>query len=183
MLRLAENGYFRLAGQYTNQRSDGANLLTGKGFSTANAQGYAEYGIGMWTLYGAYSRTGSGADLRTPFTSGPIYTQQVVRSFVRAHETAWQLGIGTDFSTWVPGVTAYFDVTRGTDAINASTGASVPNAIEYNIGAVWTHKKKGSFFDNMRARIRYARVIDSTTLGDRRTTDPRIDVNLPISFL
>ena len=183
VLRLAESGYVRLAGQYTDQRSDGANLLTGRPFSTSNAQGYAEYGNGMWTLYGAYSRTGSGADLRTPFTSGPIYTQQVVRAFVRAHERATQLGVGLNFSAWAPGVSAYFDWTSGTDAINPATGAKLANETEYNIGVLWTYKSKGSFFDGLRSRIRYAWVIDNTALGDQRTTDLRIDVNLPINLL
>lgn len=183
VLRLAESSYLRLAGQYADQRSDGVNLLTGAPFSTSNAQGYGEYGIGMWTLYGAYSRTGSGADLRTPFSSGPIYTQQVTRTFVRAHERASQLGVGMDFSAWVPGVTTYFDWTHGTDAINATTGARLANETEYDVGALWTYRSKGSSFDGLRARIRYAWVIDNTTRGDPRSTDLRVDVNLPISFL
>ena len=183
VLHLAESSYLRLAGQYADQRSDGANLLTGAPFSTSNAQGYAEYGIGMWTLYGTYSRTGSGADLRTPFSSGPIYTQQVTRTFVRAHERAAQLGVGVNFSAWAPGVTTYFDWTRGTDAINATTGARLANETEYDVGAQWTYRSKGTLFDGLRARIRYAWVIDNTTLGDQRTTDLRVDVNLPISFL
>jgi hypothetical protein len=102
---------------------------------------------------------------------------------VRAHERATQLGVGLNFSAWAPGVSAYFDWTRGTDAINATTGARLADETEYNVGALWTYRSKGSFFDGLRSRIRYAWVIDNTALGDQRTTDLRIDVNLPISLL
>jgi hypothetical protein len=179
--RLSNASHLRLAGQYTDQRSEGSNALTGKAFSTSNAQAYAEYGMDGLTLYGAYSRTGSGADLRMPFTSGPIYTQQVTRSFIRAHETAWQLGAGADAGGWVPGLTAFVDVTSGKNAVNANTGAKLADELEYDIGAVWTLKQKGSYIDGLRAR--YGWVTDKTPLGDKKSTDLRIDVNLPINLL
>jgi len=178
--RLSKDSYFRLGGQYTDQRSDGSNALTGKPFSTSNVQVYGEHGRGWLTLYGAYSRTGSGADVRTPFSSGPIYTQQVTRSFVRARESAWQLGVGTDLGAWAPGLTAYFDATRGRDAINPDSGAKLADEAEYDLGVVWTLKQKGSYLDGLRSRIRSAWVIDRTGVGDRKSTDLRIDFNLPI---
>jgi hypothetical protein len=181
--RLSKVSYLRLAGQYTDQRSDGSNALTGRPFSTSNAQAYGEYGMDWLTLYGAYSRTGSGADIRLPFSSGPIYTQQVTRTFVRAHESVWQLGIVADLGARVPGLTAYFDATRGKDAINPSTGAKLADEIEYDVGAVWTLKQKGSYLDGLRTRIRYGWVTDQTGVGDKKSTDLRIDINLPISLL
>jgi hypothetical protein len=183
VLRLADRNYLRFAAQYTDQRSDGSNALTGQSFSTSNAQAYAEWGSPWLTLYGAYSRTGSGADIRLPFSSGPIYTQQMVRSFVRAHEVAWQLGVGADFGTWVPGLSGYFDVTSGSDAIKPATGAKLADATEYDLGIVHTLKQKGSFFDNLRSRLRYGQVIDQTSVGDKKSTDLRIDINLPINLL
>ena len=183
VMRLADKSYLRLAAQYTDQRSDGANALTGQSFSTKNAQAYVEWGNEWLAVYGTYSRTGSGADLRVPFSSGPIYTQQLTRSFVRAHETAWQLGIGADFGTWASGLSGYFDVTSGTDAINPTTGAKLADEIEYDLGVVYTLKQKGSFFDNLRARFRYGWVTDQTSVGDKKSTDLRIDVNLPINLL
>ena len=181
--RLSKESYLRLSGQYTDQRSDGSNALTGKPFSTRNAQAYGEYGMGWLTFYGAYSRTGSGADVRLPFTSGPIYTQQVTRTIVRAHESAWQLGVGADLATWAPGLTAYFDLTSGKDAINASSGAKLADELEYDVGAVWTLKRKGSYLDGLRTRIRYGWVTDQTSVGDKKSTDLRIDINLPINLL
>ena len=181
VMRLADKSYLRLAAQYTDQRSDGANALTGQSFSTKNAQAYAEYGTERLTLYGAYSRTGSGADIRFPFSSGPVFTYQVTRTFVRAHETAWLLGIGSDFGTWVPGLSGWFDVTSGQGAINPTSGAKLADEIECDVGAVYTLKQKGSFFDGLRARIRYGWVTDQT-VGDKHSTDLRIDVNLPINL-
>jgi hypothetical protein len=183
VLHLSKASYLRLGGQYTDQRSDGSNALTGKPFSTSNAQAYGEYGMDWLTFYGAYSRTGSGADLRLPFTSGPIYTQQVTRTFIRAHESAWQLGVGADLGAWAPGVTTFLDVTSGKDAVNAGTGAKLANELEYDLGAMWTLKQKGSYLDGLRSRVRYGWVTDQTKVGDKKSTDLRIDINLPINLL
>ncbi|MBC7717465.1 MAG: hypothetical protein H7143_11050, partial [Pseudorhodobacter sp.] len=172
-----------LGGQDTDQRSDGSNALTGKPFSTSNAQAYAEYGMDWLTLYGAYSRTGFGAELRLPFTSGPVYTQQVTRTFIRAHESAWQLGVGADIAAWAPGVTPFVDVTSGKDAINASSGAKLADELEYDVGAVWTLKQKGSYIDGLRSRFRFGWVTDKTLVGNKKSTDLRIDINLPINLL
>lgn len=180
--RLSKASFVRLGGQYTDQRSDGSNALTGKAFSTRNAQAYGEYGVDWLTFYGAYSRTGSGADIRLPFTSGPIYTQQVTRTFVRAHEAAWQLGAGVDLGVWAPGLTAYVDMTRGKDAINAGSGAKLNDELEYDVGAVWTLKQKGSHLDGLRTRVRYGWVTDQTSVGDKKSTDLRIDINLPFNL-
>ena len=183
VMRLPNKSYLRLAAQYTDQRSDGSNTLTGQSFSTSNAQAYAEYGNEWLNLYGAYSRTGSGADIRLPFSSGTIYTFQVTRTFVRAHESAWQLGIGADLAASVSGLSGWFDVTSGTGAISPATGAKLADEIEYDVGVVYALKQKGSFFDGLRARIRYGWVTDQTTDGDKHSTDLRIDINLPINLL
>lgn len=182
VMRLSKDSHLRLAGQYTDQRSDGSNALTGKPFSTHNTQVYGEYRADWLTFYGAYSDTGTGADIRMPFTSGPIYTQQVTRAFVRAGEKAWQLGLATDFGRWLPGVTAYLDYTSGRDAVNASSGAALADETEVDLGAVWTLKEKGAFYDGLRSRFRYGWVTDSTAMGDKRSTDLRLDLNLPINL-
>jgi hypothetical protein len=183
VLRLSEKSYLRLAGQYTDQRSDGSNALTGSPFSTHNSGVYGEYGFEFVTLYGAYSSTSSGADIRFPFSSGPNYTTQVTRTFTRAHENAWQLGIGSDFGTWASGLSGWFDVTSGKDAINPANGAKLADEIEYDLGVAYSLKQKGSFFDNLRARFRCGWVTDQTSVGDKHSTDLRIDINLPINLL
>lgn len=180
--RLSPSSHLRLAGQYTDQRADGSNALTGQAFNTSNTQVYGEYGLAGWTFYGVYSRTGSGADIRFPFSSGPVYTAQVVRTFTRAHESAVQLGIGANLGTWLPGLSSFVDVTSGRDAINPGTGAALADETEWNLGAVWTFKQKGSSLDGLRSRIRYALVTDQTTVGDQRSTDLRIDINLPFNL-
>ncbi len=181
--RLSKTSYLRVAGQYTDQRSDGSNALTGSAFSTSNAQAYGEFGMDWLTFYGVYTRTGSGADIRLPFSNGPIYTAQLIRSFVHAHESGWQLGLGTNLETWASGVTAFFDVTSGKNAINPTTGAPLSDETEYDLGAIWTFKQKGSYVDGLRTRVRYGWVTDQTSAGEKKSTDFRIDINLPISFL
>lgn len=93
------------------------------------------------------------------------------------------MGVGADLGTWAPGLTAYFDVTSGKDAINASSGAKLADELEYDVGAVWALKQKGSHLDGLRTRIRYGWVTDQTSVGDKKSTDLRIDINLPINLL
>ena len=74
-------------------------------------------------------------------------------------------------------------MTSGTDAIDPTTGAKLADEIEYDLGVVYTLKQKGSFLDNLRARFRYGWVTDQTSVGDKKSTDLRIDINLPINLL
>ena len=74
-------------------------------------------------------------------------------------------------------------MTSGKDAITPTTGAKLADEIEYDVGVVYTLKQKGSFFDNLRARIRCGWVTDQTSVGDKHSTDLRLDINLPINLL
>jgi hypothetical protein len=69
--------------------------------------------------------------------------------------------VGADLGTWASGLSRLFDVTSGKDAINASSGARLADEIEYDVGAVCDAEAEGSFFDGLRARIRYGWVTDS----------------------
>ena len=167
--RLSNHRHLRLAGQYTDQRSDGSNALTGQAFTTHNTQVYGEVGLDWLNFYGAWSRTRGGADMRFPFSSGPIYTAQVVRTFTRAGESAWQLGIGTQLGACDPGLAAFADVTSGQHAVDPSTGTALGDEQEINVGAA---------LDG----LRYAWVTDQTSVGEQRSTDLRIDLNLPFNL-
>jgi len=181
VIPLEDKRYLRLAGQYTDQRSEGSNELNkGRPFSTHNAQAYGEIGIDALKFYGALSATGHGAAIRMPFTSGPIYTSQVTRTFVNAGEKAWQIGIAADMSALLPGLSGWLDYTSGSDLVDSNTGAALPDETELDLGIVWSHRQKGSFWDGFRARFRYGWVTDKKATGDASTTDLRLDVNLPI---
>jgi hypothetical protein len=181
---LGDKRYLRVAGQYTDQRSTGSNELeAGRPFATHNAQLYGEAGIDAVKLYGALSRTGEGNAIRTPFSSGPIYTQQVTRSFVDAGEKAWQVGLAFELGALLPGLSGWLDYTAGRDLIDAASGAALPDETETNLGLVWSLRQKGSLFDGLRARFRFAWVTDKAPTGNEDTTDLRVDINLPLRWL
>jgi hypothetical protein len=181
--RLSKESYWRLATQYTSQTSAGGSALTGSSFSTWNWEGYGEFGWQWLTLYGAYSTIGEGQQIRTPFSSGPIYTQMVTRSFTQAGEDTWLLGVAVKLDALAPGLSFWFDVADGRNAVNPNTGAALPDEREYDIGFVWTYREKGSMFDGLRVRLRNRWVYDYGPAGTKSGTDLRLDINWPIPFL
>ncbi len=182
--RLDGQRYWRLATQYTRQDAAGGSALTGSDFNTWNWQAYGECGWQWLKLYGAYSTVADGQQIRTPFSSGPIYTQMVTRSFTQAGEKAWLLGVSVGLDAVARDLMMWFDMADGRSAIDADTGAAQPDEREYDIGVVWTHRDKGSMFDGARIRARAAWVYDfGGSSGTQRGTDYRIDVNWPIGFL
>ena len=178
--RLSKTSYLRIGTQYASQGSVGANALTGGAFSTHHAGLYGEFGWDAYTVYGALTQTGSGADLRLPFTSGPNYTQQLVRSFTRAGEATHLIGIGVNLDAVAKGLSAWTDWAGGRDAVKPGGAGALPDETELNVGVVWTYRDKGSILDSLRVRARAGWITDKTSAGDKRTTDYRIDVNLPI---
>lgn len=158
--RLSKESHFRLRTQYTKETSAGGTELTGRSFSTWNWEAYGEFGWRWLTLYGAYSTIGEGQQIRVPFSSGPIYTQQITRNFTRAGEDTWLLGVGVNLDEYVRGLSFWVDVADGRNAVNPTSGAALPANREYDVGIVWTFRQKGSIFDGFRARVRNRWVFD-----------------------
>ncbi len=180
--RLSKESYFRAGTQYTDQRAVGSNLLTGSDFSTWNWAAYGEYGWKWLTLYGAYSTTGKGQQLRNPYTSGPIYTQQLIKSFIRAGEDAWQIGASVSADQLANGLSTFLDYTDGSGAVDPANRSALPDAYEYNVGMAWRYSEKGSIFDGFTARLRYGWAYDEMLFGKERTTNTRFEINWLIPF-
>ena len=181
--RLSQQSYWRLATQYTSQTSAGGTALTGSSFSTWNWEAYGEFGWQWLTVYGAYSAIGQGQQIRTPFSSGPIYTQMITRSFTQAGEDTAMFGVSVKLDAWVPGLSFWFDVANGRNPVNANSGAALPNEREYDIGLMWNYRDKQSAFDGLRVRLRNGWVYDYAPTGTKSGTDLRLDINWPIRIL
>jgi hypothetical protein len=127
----------RIGGQYTDQRSVGEDLTTTSAFkqwATNVGGGRVLLGYKGATLKGAFTWTGPGNNIQTPFGSYPGYISQLINDFDRANETAWLVGLAYDFKTvGVPGFTANFEFSSGTNAIDPVTRAPAPNEREYNL--------------------------------------------------
>jgi hypothetical protein len=103
-LPLANRVTVRVSGQYTEQRSTGNDLLTGKPFAT-NQYGFkAEVGFGDALLTTARTVTSAGTvshnggtDMRNPWGGYPGYTAVQIENFYRAGEDATLLRAAYNF--------------------------------------------------------------------------------------
>jgi predicted porin len=127
----------RIGGQYTDQRSVGQDLTTSSAFKewvTNVGGGHVMLTYKGATLEGAFSVTGPGNTIQTPFGSYPGYISQLFNDFDRANETAWLIGLTYDFKTvGLSGFTANFEYSQGTGAIDPKTRAAAPNEREYDL--------------------------------------------------
>jgi hypothetical protein len=163
----ATTGYeLTLYAQYSDQRSTGADLLTGSSFSTHQWGLKANLSFLATTLTLAYTGTADGASMRSPWSGYPGYTSVQVEDFDRAGEDALLLKAAYDFSRHgAQGLTAY-----ALAVIGNSVRAPDYNQNEYDLNLQWTPKEgalKGSSF-----RLRYARV-DQRGGGDPALNDFR----------
>ncbi len=124
----------RLGAQAMVQRGVGEQLLTGSSFSTWSGGLKADLTSGGATATLAYQQTGSGSAYQTPYSGWAGYTYMIVKSFNLAGMKAWLLGGTYDFAAQnLPGLALNAAIVHGWDAIDASTGAALPNWTEYDL--------------------------------------------------
>jgi hypothetical protein len=180
--RMSKETYWRVAAQYSDQRSDGANLLTGSAFKTWNAGLYGEYGWNWLKVYGSAGSTGAGQQMRTPYSFGPYYISQRVKTFNRAGEDALMLGTTFDLArAGLPGFSIDLNAADGRHAITAATGAALPKWREYDTDFIYRFAKE-SPLSGARIRLRWATVREDYGNRVDRTDDARLDFNWAISF-
>ena len=86
------------------------------------------------TLSSAFSITGSGNSIQSPWGYSPNYLLMMDRDFNRANEKAVLFGAVCDFSTlFAQGLTGTLNLAAGWDAINPRTLASAPDQREYDV--------------------------------------------------
>ena len=133
-IRITDDLKVRLSGQFMVQGSNGANLLTGRPFSTFTAGGKVDAIWGPMMLTGAFMQTGSDAEYRTPYGIFIGYNKQQVLDFDRAGERSFQIGATYDFErVGLPGVTFLANAVYGANAVNPTTGAPLSQNWEYNL--------------------------------------------------
>jgi hypothetical protein len=161
----------KLAAQYSDQQSTGDDLLTGQPFSTSQwgLKGDLSVAQAIFTL--AYTKTGTGADMRSPWGGHPGYTSSQVKDFFRANESAVLLKAAYDFSRHgAAGLTGYALWVHG-------SGVAAPrfNEDEYDFNLQWAPSKTGDL-RGLSFRLRYAR-INQNGGGDPAINDFRFIVN------
>jgi len=178
---ISERWQLRLGAEYMFQGSTGSDRLTGSNFSTwAGGLRAALWGTRGGTLRIAYTRTGSGANYRSPYGTWAGYTSDVVTDFNRAGERAFHLEGSYDFKALqVPGLVFTAYGTFGGKAIDPATGARVSDKNEYN--ATLDYRFNGDqwpdWLKTLWPRARVTRVDESFNGATTHTWDYRFIVN------
>lgn len=149
---------FQLAGQFTDQESNGGNLLMNRPFSTRQFgfKGGISYQGALLNLAFTQNAIG-GTDLQYPWSSYPGYTSVQVSDFNRAGEKAFMImGTYNLARLGLEGVTAYGLWVHGWGRVDPLTRVSVYNEDEYDFDLQW--KPKSSFMKGFWLRLRYALV-------------------------
>jgi outer membrane porin, OprD family len=137
LLPLDEHWKLRLGAQFTDQRAVGAELAATaarRNWSTQQGGVRVQALYRELTLTSAFSITGSGNSIQTPWGNSPNYTLMMDRDFNRANEKAVLVGAAYDFSRLVAqGLSATVNSAAGWDAINPKKRTSAPNQREYNL--------------------------------------------------
>lgn len=169
----------RLGAQAMAQSSNGSDALTGSAFSTWSGGVKADLIAGRATATVSYNQTGGGAAYRTPYGSWAGYNSMIIQDFNQAGQKSILIGGTYDFAGLdVPGMVLNASVVFGSDQINASTGADLPNLTEYDVTLDYrfTAKTWPQWVQPLWVRAR-AGILETSGVG--RTTDYRVIVNYP----
>jgi hypothetical protein len=131
VIPLAETRRVNLSTQYTSQHSVGQDLLTGRSFSADQLGLKAEIATGPALLTAAYTETGRGTTVKSPWSGYPGYTSVQYGDFNDAGENAFMLRAACNVKA-LPGFSVYGLWVRG----------SVPEAPatqnEYDANLQWS---------------------------------------------
>jgi hypothetical protein len=149
----------RLGFQYTDQRSLGNDLLTGKPFSTDQYGLKVELALGpallttarTITATGTLSHDGSGTDIRSPWGGYPGYTAVQIENFYRAGEDATLLRAAYNFPR-VTGLSIYGLWVKGSTPHVADQYAQT----EYDFNLKWVANSRT--FKGLTLLARYGHV-------------------------
>jgi hypothetical protein len=151
-----------LAAQYTDQESTGDDLLNGEDFSAEQYGLKADLAVGAATFTVAYTDTGDGDGMQSPWSGYPGYTSVQVEDFNRAGESAVMLRAAYDFKS-VEGLSAYGLWVNGSDP----DGADTFERDEYNLNLQWKASK--GVAKGLSLRTRYAIVTEEDSDSDDLT--------------
>jgi hypothetical protein len=178
---LAEDLKLILGGQFTDQRTVGAKLVSNGSttdWSTYNVTAKAGVAWRDLTVTVGGSVTGDGNTMQAPWGSFPGYLSLIHEDFDRAREKAVLVGAAYDLSRLVtPGLSVFANVAWGRDAIDPGTRAAAPNQAEYDLTVDYRPPgEKGLWF-------RFRGLVFDQEGGDHLGYQVRVIVNWEIPLL
>lgn len=175
----------RLGAQYMRQGSVGAHLLTGSDFGTSIVGVKGDLIHGPFTFSGIAMRTARDAAYRTPYGSWQGYTSRIINNFHRAGEQVWAADAVVDFATLgVPGLGLIASATFGREAIDAGTGAALPDHTEYNLSVDYRFTSS-AWPETLRPlwlRVRWARLEQAVGGKTETVTERHAILNYTLRF-
>ena len=143
-----------LGAQHTRQKSVGKETLGAFSTWATGLQAAIAHGPFGGQLY--YTRTGKGRDTQNPFGDNASYLNLTQVPFNTAGERAWGVGANVNLASFgAPGLTAAAVYASGTDRIDASSGAPIPDRKETDLRADYAFAK-GSVLNGLVATLRGA---------------------------
>jgi hypothetical protein len=131
VIPVAEARRVNLSTQYTSEHSVGQDLLTGKPFSADQLGFKAELATGPALLTAAYTETGRGTTVKSPWSGYPGYTSVQYNDFNDAGENAFMLRAACNVKA-LPGFSVYGLWVRG----SAPEAPATQN--EYDANLQWS---------------------------------------------
>lgn len=141
----------QLAVQHSEQRSGTEDPHLGREFSGRQLGLKAELAFTGALLTGAYTSTGNGAALQSPWGGYPGYTGVQIRYFDRAGEDAWMLRAACNFQ-WVRNLSAYALYVHGSRPEAPQQYAQD----EYDLNLQW--QATSGRYQGLSLRVRYGHV-------------------------
>jgi len=161
---------YRVSINDLDQRSVGAELISGAPFNTYQASVRLLTSYQGFVLTTAVSRVGKEADIRDPFGTIPVYTSMHQSSFERAGEDAYLVSLSYDCSRLgVEGLKFLVGWGQGVDAVNPRTGAPEPDRDILNLRL--DYEPRSGPLEGLRLQVYYAdeKLIGSTFPRDDQT--------------
>ena len=169
----------RFSGQFTDQRSDGDDLLTGSSFDTQLVTGRVAASYGGAIVSAAFSTTTNEARIRSPFGSRPSPLSLMIRDFDRAGENAWGVRASYHFERiGLPGLSVFTVYARGYDARDEDTGRSLKDLEEVDLTI--DYRVQRGRFRGFWFRVRGAYVNEIGTGRDQHQLRVILNYDLPV---
>ena len=156
---LSDDWKLRTALQFTDQGSNGDELLKGFGFDSHQWGAKAELVNGGALFTVAYTDAGGNANMQNPWSGYPGFTSVQVEDFNRDGESAWMVRAGYDFSS-IKGLGVYALYVDGSDPSSPTDFAR--NETDFNVQ--W--KVPQGVLEGLMVRLRYAVVSQSDPASD-----------------
>ena len=168
---------YKASVQYTEQRSNGDELLGDFDTWTAGVRGVLSYKNLIATV--SFTQTADGAGIQSPYGGRPSYNSLMLSDFDRAGEKSLHAALSYEFTRiGVEGLGVSMHYAKGWDAARR-VSSNIADRNEWDV--TFEYKPDGGFFRGFWLRLRYATVEQADGLMDRDQFRAILNYEVPVS--